>query len=89
MRFKVNDPEIREQTILIVESNEIPVSTDYVAHKLGVSWSTAKSLLLELALKGEIKAQKTTKSWIFSESESAKTEPEAEEGGIAHENTKN
>ena len=71
-RFKVNDPKNIARTIVIVESCEIPVSTDYVAHKLGVSWSTAKSLLFELALNGKVKAQKTTKSWIFSRSESVK-----------------
>lgn len=42
-----------------------PVSVKYVSWRLGISWWAAYRRLIELALKGKIKALKTTKSWIF------------------------
>lgn len=50
----------------LLEEAQRPVSVDYVAYNLGISWVTAKALLLELVLEGKIEGIKTTKSWIFS-----------------------
>jgi predicted ArsR family transcriptional regulator len=71
MNSKVSDERLRQKAIDIV-SVGMPVSIDYVAHRLGVGWNTAKAILLELALAGKLEAEKTTKSWIF------RTKPEIE-----------
>lgn len=49
-----------------VELSNIPVNVADVAKNLGVSWSTARQILMELVLEGKICSQKTTKAWIFS-----------------------
>jgi len=41
------------------------VSTDFVAYHLGIAWVTSRSLLMNMALKGLIEMEKTTKSMIF------------------------
>jgi len=43
----------------------MPVSIDFVAHHLNVSWPTARGLLLNMTIKGKVEAEKTTKSLIF------------------------
>ncbi|MEM1589737.1 MAG: hypothetical protein QW175_04915 [Candidatus Bathyarchaeia archaeon] len=52
--------------IVLLEKADQPVSIDYVAYPLGVFWVTARALLFELTLQGQIKATKTIKSWVFS-----------------------
>jgi len=42
-----------------------PIMIDEIAEKLGVSWQTAKTALLELAASGKIKAKKHKGSWVF------------------------
>ena len=42
-----------------------PFSVNDIAKKFDISWNTAKSILLELALEGEVNLMKTTKSYIF------------------------
>jgi hypothetical protein len=42
-----------------------PVSIDFVAFNLNLSWVTARALLFTLALEGKLKCMKTSKSWIF------------------------
>lgn len=64
-RFKVDDPLLRVKIKKLIATTRKPVSVDYVAKNTNLSWSTAKELLLEMALLGEIDAEKTTKSWIF------------------------
>jgi len=55
----------------IVEKAGKPVSIDYVAYHLGVSWHTARALLLELATQGRLKAIETTKGYVFVPGEKA------------------
>ncbi|MCL5949750.1 MAG: hypothetical protein M1490_04665 [Candidatus Bathyarchaeota archaeon] len=43
-----------------------PVSVGYVAWKLSVTWTTARGILLEMALKGQIAATDTSKGFFFS-----------------------
>jgi hypothetical protein len=42
-----------------------PVSIDFVAFNLNLSWVTARALLFTLALEGKLKCMKTSKSWVF------------------------
>jgi len=47
------------------QSTEVPVVVGDVANLLGVSWSTARQVLMELALSGEIECEVTTRGRIF------------------------
>ena len=49
----------------IVNSTSIPVTIEYVASKIGITWPTARAVLFQLALEGRLEAVKTTGSWIF------------------------
>jgi hypothetical protein len=43
-----------------------PVSVSYVAWKLEITWSTARGILLKMALNGKITAIETSKGYFFS-----------------------
>jgi predicted Rossmann fold nucleotide-binding protein DprA/Smf involved in DNA uptake len=60
------DQDTADKTKAIVKAAGKPVSCDYVAYHLDVSWQTARAILLRLALRGEITATDTTKSWILA-----------------------
>ena len=62
---KVGDPEFQARVVELLQNATMPVSVDYIAHNLSVSWTTARAILFELSMKDRIKAQKTSKSWIF------------------------
>lgn len=61
----MDDAELRIRIKKLILGTGRPVSADYVAKNVDISWSTAKEILLEMALLNEITAEKTTKSWIF------------------------
>jgi len=66
LRSKVGNKEFQRRALRAVRKAEVPVTIDYVASKLSVSWSTARTILLELALSGKVVAEKTLGgSWIF------------------------
>lgn len=62
---KFGNEEIENQVVELLTKTSMPVSIDYVAHHLHMSWSTARGLLLNMTIKGKIEAEKTTKSLIF------------------------
>ncbi len=66
MRNKFDDPQIAKQVLTVLGEAKIPVSIDYVANHLEIAWGTARAILLNMTVQGKIKAQKTTKSLIFS-----------------------
>ena len=49
-----------------IKTLNMPFTVQDIAKRFNISWNTAKALLLELALEEEIKAVKTTKSYIFT-----------------------
>ncbi len=53
--------EIREY----IRTLRTPFSVRDIERKFQISWVTARDILLELALEGEIEALKTTKSYVF------------------------
>ena len=53
--------EIREY----IRTLGIPFSVRDIEKKFQISWVTARDILLELALEGEIEVIKTTKSYVF------------------------
>lgn len=62
---KIDNPEIEANVLQVMEQANQPVSCDYVAFKMQIGWGTARGILLNMALKGQITALKTTKSFIF------------------------
>lgn len=43
-----------------------PVSIGYISWKLDITWTTARGLLLEMAVKNQIVAMDTSKGFLFS-----------------------
>lgn len=69
---KINNSSIEESTIELLKGSKVPCSISYVAKHLSIAWATARTILLNLALQGKIKSQRTTTSlifWINSKSE--------------------
>jgi predicted transcriptional regulator len=64
-KVKAERHKLMAKVLEIVEKAGKPVSIDYVAYHLGVSWHTARALLLELTAQGKLKAIDTTKSYVF------------------------
>ncbi len=62
---KINDIDLRQEVIRRIEEAKQPVSVEYVAEALKLAWTTARAILLDLSLNGELAAIKTTKSYIF------------------------
>ncbi|MFB0501094.1 MAG: hypothetical protein ACETVP_01350 [Candidatus Bathyarchaeia archaeon] len=62
---KFNNPEVEQRIIDLLEETSIPCSIEYVAQRFDLAWGTARAILLDLAVRGQVKIQKTTKSLIF------------------------
>jgi hypothetical protein len=62
---KFDNIQTEEQVVKLLEETKIAVSTDFVAYHLSISWVTARSLLLNMTIKGLVSMEKTTKSMIF------------------------
>ena len=61
----VGKKDLEKKIIQVIEEAGMPVSIQYVAYHVKVSWHTVRAILLKLAAEGKIKAMNTTKSWIF------------------------
>ena len=61
-KFEKTKSEVKEY----IKTLDMPFSIQDIAKKFDISWNTAKAILLELALEGEVKATKTTKSYVFT-----------------------
>lgn len=62
---KFGNPTVQKDVIDLLEETAMPVSIDFVAENLNMGWGTARAILLDLAIQGEINMEKTTKSLIF------------------------
>lgn len=62
---KFDNPEVEKQVRQLLQNRSEPASIDLVAYHLKIGWGTARSTLLNMALKGDIKFLKTSKSFIF------------------------
>jgi len=56
---------LREEIRRFVKQQKQPFSVNNVAKEFNISWTTARAILLELALEGEVEVMKTTKSYVF------------------------
>jgi len=65
MQTKVGKTEYEEKLVQLLKNVKEPVSIDFVAFNLRLSWVTTRALLFTLALQGKIKFMKTSKSWVF------------------------
>ena len=52
----------------LLEKENIPLSVGYVSTSLGITWHTARSLLLRMSLDGKIKALETSRGILFLKS---------------------
>jgi len=62
----VGNPEVEARALELIREAGMPVSIDYVARRLGVSWQTARGILLYLTIKGKLKIMDTTKGPVFA-----------------------
>jgi len=62
---KFDNPEVEKQIRRLLHANSEPVSVGFVAYHLKIGWGTARSTLMNMALKNEINFLKTSKSFIF------------------------
>jgi len=62
---KFEDPKIEQQILNLLQETAKPTTTDYVATNLKISWSTARMMLLSMALHGKIGILETTNSCVF------------------------
>jgi predicted transcriptional regulator len=68
-KIKAERLRLMDRALEVVEKAGKPVSIDYVAYNLGISWHVARALLLELVARGKLKMLDTTKSYIFMKSD--------------------
>jgi len=57
--------KLRKKIRDFIKQQEQPFSVNDVAKEFEISWTTARAILLELALEGEVEVMKTTKSYVF------------------------
>jgi len=65
-RRRLERLELMDKAAEIVEGAGKPVSIDYVAYRLSISWHVARALLLELAARGRLKMIDTTRGILFT-----------------------
>jgi DNA-binding transcriptional ArsR family regulator len=57
--------ELKIEALKILKESEVPLCVGDVAKRLGVTWSTARAILLTLEAEGLVKSLKTSKSKIY------------------------
>lgn len=65
MQAKYNDENNEKKVVEVLRQAEMPCSCDYIAFHVGISWPTARCLLLNMVIKHLIEVEKTSKSMIF------------------------
>lgn len=69
--------DLKERIFDLVSSLNIPTGVNEIREKAsGKNWESAKSILLELAMDGEIKAIKTSHGYLFMKREEYHSESE-------------
>ena len=62
---KMNNQKLEKEIVQEVEKQQVPVNTEFIAKKVGVSWGRASRLLLALTVQGRIKAIPTLNGYIY------------------------
>ncbi len=55
----------KEQILEVLRQEREPMSIGEIGQKVGVSWATAKTNILELSQEGELRIKKFGKNWII------------------------
>ena len=56
----------REKIMKVLENAPCPMDVENVRLSVGMkNWESTKSILLEMALQGSIRSERTARSWIF------------------------
>jgi len=67
----INNLETKNKVKELLEKSGQPVSVDWVAYNLKVGWGTARALLLNMALEGQIASLRTSKGLLFAAAQSS------------------
>lgn len=67
----INTPETKKQVKDLLEKADQPVSVDWVAYQLKIGWGTARAILLNMTLEGQIASLQTSKGLLFAASQSS------------------
>ena len=65
VRRREIEKKLKEEIREYIRELREPFSVNDIAKKFNISWNTARTILLELVIEGEIVALKTTKSYVF------------------------
>jgi hypothetical protein len=66
-----NTPENKKKVKDLLEKANQPISIDWLAYQLNVGWGTARAILLDMVLEGQIASLKTSKGLLFAASQSS------------------
>ena len=64
-RVLVGRPDVEAKVLELMREAGAPISPNFIAKRLGISWATARSILFKLAIEGKVVAMETLKSWVF------------------------
>jgi hypothetical protein len=71
---KIDNPEFETKVVELIRETGKPVSTDFVANRLGVCWNTSRNVLMNMAFEGRLTAIKTTMGYVFTTKDDAPAE---------------
>lgn len=75
--------DLRQRIFDLVSSLEVPTGVNEIRERAdGKNWESAKSILLELAMDGHIKAIKTSHGYLFMKREQKKPDLQGHESGF-------
>jgi predicted ArsR family transcriptional regulator len=57
--------ELKPKALEVLKSAEVPMGVGDVARLLGVSWTTARAILMALEIEGKVRSLKTSKSKVY------------------------
>jgi len=61
----MNNEKLEKTIIEEIEKSMVPVNTEFIAKKVGISWGRASRLLLALAVRDEVAAIPTVSGFIY------------------------
>ena len=62
----VDKGSCREKIMQVLENSPVPMDVENVRLRAGMkNWESTKSILLEMALLGSVRAEKESRSWKF------------------------
>jgi hypothetical protein len=63
---KIDNPEFETKVVELIRETGKPVTTDFVANRLGVCWNTSRNVMMNMAFEGRLVAIKTTMGYVFT-----------------------